>query len=166
MQGPLPITLDLSSETATAAFAERLAPNLRAGDTLLLSGPIGAGKTHFARALIKTRLRAAGRDEDIPSPTFTLVQTYDDGRAEIWHADLYRLTSAGEAAELGLDDAFRDAIVIIEWADRLGADAPPGALRLAFADGATESARRLTLTSADPRWAERLVAALPGAAHA
>jgi tRNA threonylcarbamoyl adenosine modification protein YjeE len=162
MRGLFPIILDLPSETATAAFAEALAPGLRAGDTLLLEGPIGAGKTHFARALIKARLRAAGRDEDVPSPTFTLVQTYDDGRAEIWHTDLYRLTGAGEAAELGLDDAFRDAIVIVEWPDRLGADAPEGALRLTFADGATDSARRVTLTSADPRWADRL----PQGAHA
>jgi tRNA threonylcarbamoyladenosine biosynthesis protein TsaE len=162
MRGPFPITLDMPSETATASFAEALAPGLRAGDTLLLEGPIGAGKTHFARALIKARLRAAGRDEDVPSPTFTLVQTYDDGRAEIWHADLYRLTGAGEAAELGLDEAFRDAIVIVEWPDRLGADAPDGALRLTFADGATDNARRVTLTSADPRWADRL----PQGAHA
>jgi tRNA threonylcarbamoyladenosine biosynthesis protein TsaE len=166
MSGPFPITLDLPSEAATAAFAERVAPELREGDTLLLSGPIGAGKTHFARALIKTRLRAAGRDEDVPSPTFTLVQTYDDGRVEIWHADLYRLGSSSEAAELGLDEAFRDAIVIVEWPDRLGGDAPPGSLRLTFADGSTEGARRLTLTSADPGWADRLAAALPGAAHA
>ncbi len=162
MRGPFPITLDLPSETATAAFAEALAPGLRAGDTLLLEGPIGAGKTHFARALIKTRLRATGRDEDVPSPTFTLVQTYDDGVVEIWHADLYRLTTAGEAAELGLDEAFRDAIVIVEWPDRLGPDAPEGALRLTFSAGPTDDARRLTLASTDPRWADRL----PQGAHA
>jgi tRNA threonylcarbamoyladenosine biosynthesis protein TsaE len=166
MPGPFPITLDLPSEAATAAFAERLAPALRSGDTLLLSGPIGAGKTHFARALIKARLRAAGRDEDVPSPTFTLVQTYDDGRAEIWHADLYRLAGPAEAFELGLDEAFRDAIVIVEWPDRLGDGAPAGALRLGFAQGASEGARRLALASADPRWADRLAGALAGAAHA
>jgi tRNA threonylcarbamoyl adenosine modification protein YjeE len=156
MRGPFPITHVLPSPAATAAFAEAVAPRLRAGDTLLLEGPIGAGKTHFARALIKARLRAAGRDEDVPSPTFTLVQTYDDGGAEIWHADLYRLTGAGEAAELGLDDAFRNAIVIVEWPDRLGPEAPPGALRLTFAEGPAEEARRLTLTSDDQGWADRL----------
>jgi tRNA threonylcarbamoyladenosine biosynthesis protein TsaE len=166
MRGPFPITVDLASDSATADLAERLAPLVGPGDTLLLSGPIGAGKTHFARALIKARLRAAGRDEDVPSPTFTLVQTYDDGRTEIWHADLYRLTGAGETAELGLDEAFRDAIVLVEWPDRLGEDAPEGALRLDFAQGAEEGARRLTLSSTDPRWAGRIAEAVSGPAHA
>ena len=153
MRPSLPITLELPDEAATAALAERLAPRLGPGDTLLLSGPIGAGKTHFARALIKARLRAASRDEDVPSPTFTLVQTYDDGQAEIWHADLYRLSGPAEAAELGLDAAFRDAIVLVEWPDRLGEEAPRDALRLAFASGRDEGSRRLTINSDDPRWA-------------
>ena len=77
---------------------------LGAGDVLLLEGPIGAGKTAFARALIAARLAAAGAPaEDIPSPTFTLVQTYLAGPLEIWHADLYRLSHPDEAAELGLE---------------------------------------------------------------
>jgi tRNA threonylcarbamoyladenosine biosynthesis protein TsaE len=164
MRGPFPIVLDLPSEAATAAFAERLAPGLRAGDTLLLSGPIGAGKTHFARALVKARLRAAGRDEDVPSPTYTLVQTYDDGRVEIWHADLYRLTGPAEAVELGLDAAFGLAVVLVEWPDRLGDLAPPNALSLAFEAGADDGARRVTLRSDDPRWADKL--ALAGASDA
>jgi N-acetylmuramate 1-kinase len=90
MRGPFPITVDLPSKRRRRP--SRRTPRAAAppGDTLLL-GPIGAGKTHFARALIKARLRAAGRDEDVPSPTYTLVQTYDDGGTEIWHADLYRL---------------------------------------------------------------------------
>jgi tRNA threonylcarbamoyladenosine biosynthesis protein TsaE len=166
MHGPFPITLDLPSEAATASLAARLAPLLRAGDTLLLSGPIGAGKTHFARALVKTRLAAAGRDEDVPSPTYTLVQTYDDGQTRIWHADLYRLGGPAEVPELGLEDAFREAIVLVEWPDRLGEDTPPGSLRLAFADGAEDDARRLTLTSADPLWADRIGPALAAHPHA
>lgn len=166
MRGPFPITVDLPSEAATAEFASRLAPLLRAGDALLLEGPIGAGKTHFARSLIQARLRAAGREEDVPSPTYTLVQTYTEGTTEIWHADLYRLTGPGESAELGLDEAFRDAIVLVEWPDRLGADAPAGALRLAFSDGGAEGLRRLALTSADPGWADRIAPALPRSVHA
>jgi len=162
MRGPFPITFELPTEAATTAFAERLAPRLGPGDTLLLSGPIGAGKTHFARALIKARLRATGGDEDVPSPTFTLVQTYDDGLCEIWHADLYRLTSTTETVELGLDEALRDAIVIVEWPDRLGAEAPEGALWLDFASGSDDGSRRLTLRSDDARWA----AMLSDAAHA
>ena len=89
---------------------------LRAGDCVLLEGPIGAGKTHFCRALIRARL---GREEDVPSPTFTLVQTYD-ADVEIWHADLYRLSHPDEALELGLEDAFASAICLVEWPERLG----------------------------------------------
>ena len=166
MRGPFPITLDLPSETATAALAERIAPLLGAGDTLLLSGPIGAGKTHFSRALIKARLRAAGRDEDVPSPTYTLVQTYSDGATEIWHADLYRLTGPGETAELGLDEAFRTAIVLVEWPDRLGAEAPEDALSLSFETAGGEASRRLTLSSTAARWATLIAPALAGSAHA
>ncbi|MEM7488306.1 MAG: tRNA (adenosine(37)-N6)-threonylcarbamoyltransferase complex ATPase subunit type 1 TsaE, partial [Pseudomonadota bacterium] len=104
------------------------------GDCLLLSGPVGAGKTAFARAVIHARLAAEERPpEDVPSPTFTLVQTYDVGPFEIWHADLYRLTDPAEVLELGLEEAFRDAVCLIEWPDRLGPDTPPDALRLDFA---------------------------------
>jgi tRNA threonylcarbamoyladenosine biosynthesis protein TsaE len=158
MRGPFPITLELPTEAATTALAERLAPRLGPGDALLLSGPIGAGKTHFARALIKARLRAAGRDEDVPSPTFTLVQTYDDGISEIWHADLYRLRGPADVAELGLDEAGPGAIVIVEWPDRMGDETPRGALWLDFAAGRDEGARRLTLRSDDARWATALSA--------
>jgi len=164
MKLPFSITCDLGSEAATAAVAARVAPRLVAGDTLLLSGPIGAGKTHFARSLIRTRLRAAGRDEDIPSPTFTLVQTYTDGAVEIWHADLYRLSHPDEVIELGLDDAFRSAIVLVEWPDRLAADAPHGALHLDFRPGPNEQARRLAISSEDPSWHRRLDGVLPAEA--
>ena len=92
--------LTLTADAAlTAAFARALAPELGAGDTLLLDGPVGAGKSHFARALIRARLQNPA--EDVPSPTFTLVQTYE-GSPPIWHADLYRLTDAAEIDELGL----------------------------------------------------------------
>ncbi len=161
MSPPFSVTCDLESETATAALAERLAPRLQPGDTILLAGPIGAGKTHFARALIKKRLAAADRDEDVPSPTFTLVQTYDDGETEIWHADLYRVSGPDEILELGLDDAFRSAIVLVEWPDRLGREAPRDALRIDIAHGTDETTRRLRLTSEDPRWSGILRSVLP-----
>lgn len=127
-------TIPLPTEGSTAALAAALAPLLRGGDILLLDGEIGAGKTAFARALIRTRL---GRAEDVPSPTFTLVQTYHDGGVEIWHADLYRLMSPDEVFELGLDEAFETAICLIEWPDRLGSAVPENALRLSFQSGAT-----------------------------
>ena len=121
------LSLFLPDDAATARLGRWFAPRLAAGDCVLLEGPIGAVKSHFARALIRARL---GREEDVPSPTFTLVQVYEAGDAEIWHADLYRLSHPDEAFELGLEDAFATAICLVEWPDRLGSAAPPGAIRL------------------------------------
>ncbi|MEL7180154.1 MAG: tRNA (adenosine(37)-N6)-threonylcarbamoyltransferase complex ATPase subunit type 1 TsaE [Pseudomonadota bacterium] len=140
----------LVDETATGALATQIAQRLRPGDTLLLAGEIGAGKSAFARALIHARL---GRMEDVPSPTFTLVQTYEDDAGDIWHCDLYRLTHPDEALELGLDEAFETAICLIEWPDRLGEVAPKTALLLAFE--AQEDKHHVTITGPTP-WADRL----------
>ncbi|MGL5009294.1 MAG: tRNA (adenosine(37)-N6)-threonylcarbamoyltransferase complex ATPase subunit type 1 TsaE [Paracoccaceae bacterium] len=117
----------LADEAATDAFGQWLAPALQPGDMVLLSGVIGAGKTHLARALLRARL---GPWTEVPSPTFTLVQPYDDGGIPILHADLYRLTHPDEVMELGLDEAMERGIALIEWPERLGADRPPGALDL------------------------------------
>lgn len=142
--------IDSADEALTAGLARALAAVLAPGDTLLLDGPVGAGKTHFARALI--RARQGDTPEDVPSPTFTLVQTYLDARGvEIWHADLYRLTDASELVELGLDDAMDHAIALIEWPDRM-APPPPGALTVTLAATADEH-RRITLSGAPARWA-------------
>lgn len=148
------LCLTCPSPAATAELARRLAPRLRAGDVVLLSGPVGAGKSHFARALIQSRLLALGRLEDVPSPTFTIVQSYDLDSVELWHADLYRLGSSAECEELGLFEAFETAICLVEWPDRLGPDTPPGALRLALAP--QEDARRLCFSSDSPAWQARL----------
>ncbi len=140
----------LPSPEATATFAATLAPALKPGDVVLLEGPIGAGKTHFARALIQARLAKAGAPpEDIPSPTFTLIQTYQAGPDEIWHADLYRLTQPDEIAELGLEDAFETAICLVEWPDRLGPFAPANALVLSLRTEADTEVRHATLTIPD-----------------
>lgn len=134
----LPILdLSLSTEDDTVQMARRFARILRGGDVLLLEGDIGAGKTFFARALIRERL---GYPEDVPSPTFTLVQTYE-ADVEIWHCDLYRLSHPDEAVELGLQDAFETAICLIEWPDRLGELSPETALRLEFKAGDHHSVR-------------------------
>ncbi len=130
--------LHLSDEQSTTRLAQRLAPLLVVGDTVLLDGPIGAGKTHFCRSLIQTRL---GQAEDVPSPTFTLVQTYQADVA-IWHADLYRLTHPDEAQELGLEDAYVTAICLVEWPDRLGQHLPSDPIRISLsAEGAGRRAR-------------------------
>lgn len=124
---PPDATIFLADEDATSAFGAALADHLQAGDCVLLEGPIGVGKSHLARALIRARL---GRVEEVPSPTFTLVQTYQAEDVEIWHADLYRLSHPDEVLELGLDDAFASAICLVEWPDRLGGHVPPDALRI------------------------------------
>lgn len=156
---PLHLQLTLSTPEQTARLARAIGAICSAGDCLLLDGPIGAGKTHFARALIQGRLTELGLIEDVPSPTFTLVQTYEAGPLEIWHADLYRLTNVDEVFELGLDDAFETALCLIEWPDRLGDLAPKGALHLRFATMEAADTRCLDLT-AGPDWARRLTPVL------
>ena len=140
----------LADEDATKTLATQVAQRLKVGDTLLLEGAIGAGKSAFARALIRARL---GRMEDVPSPTFTLVQTYEDDAGDIWHCDLYRLTHPDEALELGLDEAFETAICLIEWPDRLGEVVPADALTLAFE--ARQDQHHVTISGPDT-WADRL----------
>ena len=147
--------LTLTADAAlTAAFARALAPELGAGDTLLLDGPVGAGKSHFARALIRAHL--ANPAEDVPSPTFTLVQFYE-GEPAVAHFDLYRLTRPDEAFEIGLDEALDEGCAIIEWPERLGDDpvawlgVEPLKITLAEHDGG----RRATVSGAGD-WEQRL----------
>lgn len=160
MTSPAPLRLDrtlhLADADATAAFAAGLAPALQAGDCILLSGPIGAGKTHFCRSLIQARLAALGRFEDVPSPTFTLVQVYDAGDVELWHTDLYRLTGADDLLELGLEEAFDEAICLVEWPDRLGASAPANALSLMLSPDDEGEGRTAHLAATSGRWADLL----------
>lgn len=139
----------LPDPDATDAFARRLAPLLRAGDVLLLQGQIGAGKTHLARALIQ----ALGVAEAVPSPTFTLVQTYETPDFDVWHADLYRLTHPHEAHELGLIEAFETALCLVEWPEKLGEDQPKEALMMQFL---VKEDGRLLLMSGSGAWAARL----------
>lgn len=134
-------------------MATALAPRLVPGDVVLLTGDIGAGKTHFARCLIQSLLPTP---EDVPSPTYTLVQTYTVPTGELWHADLYRLTDTSEVYELGLIDAFVDAICLIEWPDRLGDLAPPDALHLTLAQGTADDERLLEFRWKHSDWAEKL----------
>ena len=142
-------SLFLPDPDATTRLARSLAPLLRAGDCLLLDGQIGAGKTHFARALIQWFTA-----EDVPSPTFTLVQTYDAPAFEIWHADLYRLSHPDEAIELGLTEAFETALCLVEWPGKLGGDAPKQALTLRFSP--LQEGREVQFTSHDDTWKTRL----------
>lgn len=151
MAHAFPIVLDLPDPEATSALGQRLGGLAQPGDTFLLSGPIGAGKSCLARAFIRARL---GSEEDVPSPTFTLVQVYETPNTEIWHADLYRLTHPDEVWELGLDDAFRAAICLVEWPDRLGAHVPDGAMLIQL--GSAGEGRRATISGGRPELLEAL----------
>lgn len=132
-----------TSEDDTQQIGRDLADLLGPGDCVLLDGDLGAGKSAFARAVIR---HLSPGITDVPSPTFTLVQVYPGIVCDIWHSDLYRLSGPEEIIELGLDDAMVDQICLIEWPKRLGNDLPQGANHLSFAFGAAETDRTLTLT--------------------
>lgn len=146
-------SLHLADPDQTCALAQALSSRLAPGDVILLSGQIGAGKSHFARCLI---LASLDQPEDVPSPTYTLVQTYPGRHGDIWHADLYRLTDISEVAELGLIDAFSDAICLVEWPDRLGDLAPDTALCLHLDAPSPDDSRVLSLSWTDPSWGAKL----------
>lgn len=143
----------------TLALARALSPFLKAGDLVALEGPLGAGKSAFARELVRTLL--ADPDAEVPSPTFTLVQPYDrKGAPDIYHADLYRLSDAEELYELGLEDARPDAIMLIEWPDRLEKTWRDTALNLSFSiaekyDDDGENLRHINVDG-DADWQQRL----------
>ena len=112
---------------AMAAFGARVAALLRAGDVVALSGSLGAGKTTLARAIIA----ACGHGGEVPSPTFTILETYPECAPPLVHADFYRLARPAEAEELGLDDYREGAALIAEWPDRAGGfDREPGCLSI------------------------------------
>jgi tRNA threonylcarbamoyladenosine biosynthesis protein TsaE len=144
--------LVLASLAATEALAVRIAGLARPPDVVALRGGLGAGKTSFARLFIAAR---AGRPLEVPSPTFTLVQSYDLPGGTIWHFDLFRLKLADEAWELGIEQAFADGISLIEWPERLGALLPEDRLDLTLEPGATPDSRVATL-EAHGSWRDRL----------
>ena len=143
--------VDLPDEAATAAFAARISELAEVGDVIALKGDLGCGKTSFARSFI----RARGGAEEVPSPTFTLVQIYELTPAAIWHFDLYRIKSSEEAWELGIEDAFSEGISLIEWPERLGPLLPRRRLEIEFLFGGRPDERR-ALIDAGESWRQRL----------
>lgn len=149
---PGALTLALADPDATARLAVALAPLLRPGDIVALRGELGTGKTTFARAVIRA---LAGDSEAVPSPTFTLAQSYAGPGFEIWHFDLYRLRSPEEAVELGIEDAMAESVTLIEWPERLGPWLPSRRLDIRLAYTGTKSGRSATL-SGGADWPQRL----------
>jgi tRNA threonylcarbamoyladenosine biosynthesis protein TsaE len=145
------IVVDLPDETATAALAARIAAVAAPADIIALKGDLGSGKTVFARAFIG----ACGNQDEVPSPTFTLVQVYDAGPAAIWHFDLYRIRAPEEAWELGIEEAFITGISLIEWPERLGPLLPGHRLELRFAFGDGPNERRIAIDPGN-EWQARL----------
>lgn len=150
--------LDLD-ESALAARAAALAPQLRAGDVLFLRGDLGAGKTVFARALI--RALAGNPGLAVPSPTFTLVQTYDTPAGPLWHFDLYRLKHADEIYEIGWEDALAGAIMVVEWPERLGTGdgnslAPRDRLEIVLSIAPDNNERRTLRLEPHGPWKDRI----------
>ncbi len=142
----------LPDAAATEALGARLAARLGPGDLVALYGQLGAGKTTFARGVIRALL---GPDVETPSPTYTLVQNYAAPGLEIVHADLYRLERADDVLELGLEDAFVTSAVLVEWPERLGARMPRDRLELYLDDDAGTGGRRARLVGRGA-WRERI----------
>jgi tRNA threonylcarbamoyladenosine biosynthesis protein TsaE len=145
----------LADEAATTALGARLASLLRRGDVVCLWGALGSGKSTLARGLIRA---LTGPDEPVPSPTFTLIQTYDGPQFALAHLDLYRLKTAREIEEIGLEDALDEGAVLIEWPERLEGDLPADRLDIVFASPDGRLGRRVRLLPHGD-WKERALEA-------
>lgn len=138
----------LKDEEETAQLGARLAAAARPGDVITLSGPLGVGKTALARGFIG----ALGHRGDVPSPSFAIVQPYEELDPPVWHVDLYRIERESELEELGLDSA-ADAVLIIEWPERAGSAAWPDALTLSLEFG--QDGDRILTAKVPPSWEGR-----------
>ncbi len=142
-------TIKVKDEASMAKIGERLASVIKSGDVILLEGPLGAGKTTLARGLIQKFCGA----HDVPSPTYTLVETYENAECPLWHFDLYRLEKPEDVWELGLEDALDQAVALIEWPDRIEGLLPADALRLTIS---IEGKMRAITITASKGWQEKL----------
>ncbi len=162
MNGPAPsatspeVAFCLPDPAATDRLGRVLAEHVGPGDIIALSGDLGAGKTRLARALIQALLAKEGRQEDVPSPTFTLVQTYETADLTVWHADLYRLNDPSEVWELGLEEVLESGLLLIEWPDRMGTDLPRERLDVTLVEADDKEGRQVQLTPWGPSWDERM----------
>jgi tRNA threonylcarbamoyladenosine biosynthesis protein TsaE len=144
------------TESEMQAFAARLVPLLKPRDCVVLYGDLGAGKSTFVRAAIQALTKA----EEVPSPTFTLVQTYEGKSGPVWHFDLYRLKKSAEVLELGWEDALAEGVVFVEWPERLESLLPKACLAVHI-DFVEETAQRRLRLEGSETWAKRLSPILP-----
>ncbi|MBS0271900.1 MAG: tRNA (adenosine(37)-N6)-threonylcarbamoyltransferase complex ATPase subunit type 1 TsaE [Proteobacteria bacterium] len=133
----------------TVNFAHKIASQLHLRDVILLKGELGVGKSVFARAVIKA---LCGQETEVPSPTFTLVQTYQAPHLTLWHFDLYRLKHPEEVYELGIEEAYAHGVSLIEWPERLGNFLPKDYIEIEFTHGSHENERILSLKGWDNRF--------------
>ncbi|MCW5773788.1 MAG: tRNA (adenosine(37)-N6)-threonylcarbamoyltransferase complex ATPase subunit type 1 TsaE [Rhodospirillaceae bacterium] len=158
--GPWHGSFAADAPAETAALAARLAAALDTGDVVALWGDLGAGKTTFARGLIAALAAEAGEAvPEVPSPTFTLVQTYAFPRFTVWHFDLYRIERPDDAWELGLEEALADGVSLIEWPERLGPLLPAARIDVSLGFVPPDEKRHIEVTAA-PGLAPRIAAAL------
>ena len=147
-------TVTVSDQNGTEALAAKLATIAKAGDVILMHGTLGMGKSAFCRAFI--RAVAENPHEEVPSPTFTLVQIYELDRVPVWHFDLYRLSDPEEVHELDIEDAFSDAVSLIEWPDRLEYLTPENRLDIHIDPGSSPDGRVFKLEPHGDDWVTRI----------
>tara|TARA_R110002096_G_scaffold309403_4_gene504013 strand:- start:44998 stop:45468 length:471 start_codon:yes stop_codon:yes gene_type:complete len=146
----------LENLSKSRLLASRLSALLKTGDILAFEGNLGTGKTEFCRAII----HALGYDEDVPSPTFNLLQIYEPSIEDlktpaVWHMDLYRLENAQDVFELGIEDGFDSAVTMIEWPERMGNYLPAEHLKITLSHGDNEGSRYISFDG-DPSWEQRI----------
>ena len=143
---------EVKTLSQTKKLAESLAKQLQVGDVICLYGNLGVGKTAFTRFLVQY---FCGKKEEVPSPTFTLLQTYDTDEFPIFHFDLYRLKKPDEVLELGIEDAFYDGVSLIEWPEKMGSYLPEKKV-LKIEISCQNEVRTFAFSSKNSKWNERL----------
>ena len=145
--------IEIQTEEHTREIARKLAHISQPGDVIALYGDLGVGKSCFARAFIRA---LTSEDEEVPSPTFTLVQMYDTDETTLFHFDMYRLEKPDDCLEIGVEEAFADGICLIEWPDKIGNYLPWDALKLEIGHGQTGETSRFMQIEPPQQWQARL----------